>query len=274
MYWTALLVLGLGFALCELGWNLLPKVYSRRNQRLFLIGSAILALPAVVYDLFYLHAFDNWVWLLELRSRPGAEFLAVGLGVFFGILDGYFRERSFISRGFVVFVLGVGLAVPFLKPVFRPLKADSLRDRWEGDVCLQSSASTCGPASAATILKRFGLPASEAVLARDAHTSASGTEIWYLVRTLRQRGLQCQFRTRLVDWSAVRPPAIVGVTLPGTGSGHFVALLGANGSRYEVADPLTGRHVIEPLDLRATHVFTGFAVEVSLPYQPSSGAIR
>lgn len=266
MLWIALPILGLGFALYALGWNLVLKVHSRHNQRLLVIGSAILALPALAYDLFYVHAFDNWVWLLELRSRSGAEFLAAGLGVFFGVVDGYFRERRLISRGFVVFVLGLGLAVPFLKPVFRRLNPDSLRNRWDGDACMQSSASTCGPASAATLLRQFDLPASEAELARDAHTSASGTEIWYLVRALRQRGLQCQFRTRLVDWSAVRPPAIVGVTMPETGNGHFVALLGAIGSRYDVADPLNGRSEIESLDLRASYVFTGFAVEVSLPH--------
>lgn len=239
-------------------------IRSKVGRRWLLALSAFMAFPAIMYGGYYLHVFDDQIWFLELRSIPGSEYLADGLGFFAGVLEASLGKRMPISRGFLLFLLLMGLSAPYLKPVFRPLDERHLREQWEDDVCLQTTASTCGPASAATLLKFLGEPTSEATLAKEAHTSASGTEIWHLVRVLRHRGIQCRFRTKLRSWSKIDCPAIVGVKMATTGSGHFLALLHKAGSEYEIEDPLTGRQMFSESELSSAYSFTGFALELSV----------
>src|SRR5260370_33026524 len=59
--------------------------------------------------------------------------------------------------------------------------------------CLQTTYSTCGPASSASLLQAFGQDASEQQLARESFTSKGGTEIWYLARAFRRRGFRTNF---------------------------------------------------------------------------------
>ena len=66
--------------------------------------------------------------------------------------------------------------VPSLKTLIGPLNLDDLEDRWDGEVCLQSNASTCGAASTASILRLLGTEVTESELAREAHSYSGGTE--------------------------------------------------------------------------------------------------
>ena len=75
-----------------------------------------------------------------------------------------------------------------------PCPAAAIHDQWDGGACLQSTPSTCGPASIATILRSLGFPASEREVARNAFTYAGGTEAWYLARYVRSQGLNVTLR--------------------------------------------------------------------------------
>jgi predicted double-glycine peptidase len=138
--------------------------------------------------------------------------------------------------------------------------------------------STCGPASAATLLNVLGHPASEQELARESFTSRGGTENWYLARALRRRGLDVAFELRpTVDGvlPSVIPDdipslAIAGVLLPGR-AGHFIAILGSDGDSVTFADPIDGKHTMTRAQLLERYHFTGFFMVVRRPVRPATG---
>jgi ABC-type bacteriocin/lantibiotic exporter with double-glycine peptidase domain len=154
-------------------------------------------------------------------------------------------------------VLFVLVLVPFVKPLLDPLDTRLLKDRYQGEVCLQSTFSTCGPASAATLLRSFGIVASERELAYDSFTSRGGTEIWYLARALRKRGVGTSVVIRPRPDSDIPSPAIAGVVLPGN-AGHFIAILGSDAQHVTIADPLKGELVIDKSQIQNYYRFTGF----------------
>ena len=128
-----------------------------------------LAIPAIVFAGYYLKIFNEPIWLYRLRAVEGSELLAALAGFSAGWAQASLRPRTriiaIIPRVLIPTMLGVVLAVPYLKPLISPLTVADLRDNWRDDVCLQSSASTCGPASAATLLRYFGRTGSEPELA-------------------------------------------------------------------------------------------------------------
>jgi ABC-type bacteriocin/lantibiotic exporter with double-glycine peptidase domain len=149
-----------------------------------------------------------------------------------------------------------------VKPLIDPLDLKVLRDRCDGAVCLQSSFSTCGPATAATILRGFGQNVTEKDLALESFTSRGGTEAWYLARALRKRGNATEF---VFSDSALPYPAVAGVRLQGD-TGHFIAILNEQNETYTVVDPLSGAISLNANDLRKKYHFTGFFMTIAPPH--------
>jgi len=151
---------------------------------------------------------------------------------------------------------------PFLKPIFAPMEVAALKNTWRRDVCIQSTLSSCGPASTATVLRALGAEVGEGELAKEAHTYVGGTEAWYLARAIRSRGLGARFVMNGGGFNeAIRFPAIVGVTV--NGRGHFIAVLSRTGDVYEIGDPMVGPEKRTRVALEQRYGFTGFAIEVS-----------
>lgn len=124
------------------------------------------------------------------------------------------------------------------------------------------AASLC----AATLLRGAGLQAAEAELAREAYTSLSGTEAWYLARAMRRRGAAVRFVAQPSDSRALPHPSIAGVRLGGPpGFGHFVAVIERTPKGYALGDPLFGRIVLPDQRLWAEYEFTGFFLKLELP---------
>ena len=197
----------------------------------------ICALPGFLNASYYLHWLDHNLWFYEWRALNGSEWAGIGLGFWLIMV-----MRSWVLGRTIVVSIGLLLMfIPFLKPVLAPVDLAQLKDLCVGPFCLQSSPSTCGPASAATLLRLRGLKVTERELAQESHTSQTGTELWYLARAIRQRGVPVQF----VQMTSPGRPGIAGVILPG-GSGHFVAIL----NRTTVFDPLVGLR--RPEDYRFT----------------------
>ena len=231
----------------------------KRRQVRVLAFSLPLALPGLWFTAYYAHVLPEWSGFYELRSWPGSEWLVALPGIAAGTM------ASLLSR-WIRPLLGLGVVVcaiaPFLKPAVSPLRDADLADRWNENVCLQSTGSTCGPASVCTILKHLGVPASERELAREAYTSFSGTEAWYLARAVRRRGCEARF-----DFSKDLPtpaqlPALVGVRL---GAGHFIAVLSYQDGRYQVADPLAGPASFTPEEFQSRYSLSGFRMVVRRP---------
>lgn len=262
MLWpTALAAAGLFWLGCRAGKHL-----STLQSRLWLVTVAVaFALPGVVFAAYYGKLLGEPIWLYKFRALPGSELTASGAGLLAGfghsLREKHPVVRQQLRRFTVPAVLALLLVVPYVKPIVRPLNWSQLQDQWDADVCLQSTPSTCGPASAATLCRRVGKPAKEADLARESFTYAGGTENWHLARALRRRGMSVAFLKRNSTQTTLPTSTIAGVTLT-QGTGHFIALLERSGTNYIVGDPLEGREELSLSDLMSRYKFTGFFMEV------------
>ena len=124
----------------------------------------------------------------------------------------------------------------------KPL-APSLFDKQTADgIILQSSPSSCVAASAANILKIYGMDTSEKELAALFGTTLmTGTTAAQLVYGMRRIGFEAVMKyIENADISAIEAPAVLFVAY-GSTENHAVALLKYSENDIEVADPLSGR---------------------------------
>ncbi len=223
-------------ALHVVAWRVAEKL-GPKAKAAAAAASILLCLPGAWFAFYYLHWLPEPPLLYELRAlRFGEFFLAL-----FGVAAGVWR--SCLPKLLKSFPTAAGvflLTIPFLKPVFNAHDPSTLQDRWEDDTCLQSSVVTCGPASAACLLRHFGdRQVTERDLAREAWTSNSGTEAWHLARALRRRGCTVRF---LAPDGIPDPRDLPGIL--GTGSkraGHFIVLVSITPEEIDFMDPLRGR---------------------------------
>jgi predicted double-glycine peptidase len=221
------------------------------------ILSGTFALPSLFFAIYYLHVFPERAWFYELRSWPGSELLTVFLGALGGVIATLLpRFLLVIPMAFTVLIT----FVPYLKMILYPFKVDYLKERWESDACLQSTESTCGPASAASILRFLGENASEGEIARSTFSTASGTEAWYLARYFRARNLTTKFEFHSTFSTNISLPAIIGLRVGGFG--HFVAVLKICDGLVTFVDPLCGKQELKIKEFQKTHIFTGFHLSV------------
>ncbi len=210
-------------------------------------------LVASANALHYAHWFDHWAGYFTYRSWVWTDFVPTLSGLLVGHLvataKGWIRPCGVGVTAFLSFVF-VGL--PWVKPLLSPVDPGQFHDRWNGPVCLQSTSSTCGPASLASLLHHHGVIVDERRIAESCFTSGSGSELWYLARYARSLGFAVEFR---FDRQDIRPNAIIGIMVGG--SGHFVAVLGRKGDAWEIADPLSGIRILTAGQLRDAHRFEG-----------------
>jgi hypothetical protein len=213
-----------------------------------------LALPALLYAAYYLKVFSEPLWLYRLRAVPGSELLAALAGVPAGA---FFRTTPRLARWTVPMLTFGLLFAPYLKFW---LDRTLLKETWRDGVCLQSTPSTCGPASAATLCRVLGVTVTERELATESYSTATGTENWYLARALRRRGLTPDWQRTEPNPAALLYPAIAGTQLGGPGgAGHFIVILDKTPEGYRIADPIGGRTTLRHDQLSGGHYyFTGF----------------
>ncbi len=222
-----------------------------------LVLAAIAAIPGMSYAVHYAHIFPEMSWYYQFRSIPGTELLMV----FVGVAGGFFA--TLLPRLLLILPLLGTLAIsviPSLKPLIGPIPRNLFKDVWDGDVCMQTTPSTCGAASTATILKQFGVETSEVEIATEAHSYLGGTEAWYLARAARSRGFNVDFDFNSEFFHEDDLPAVVGVRLGA--AGHFIPILGLEGNRYIIGDPLRGHELLSRQELQNRYHFTGFRMRI------------
>ena len=112
-------------------------------------------------------------------------------------------------------------------------------------VCLQTTGYTCGPAAAATLLARLGVPTDEREMAGLCGTSPIlGTDIYPLGRGLRAKLAGSGRNVDVVrgDWESLRKlksPALAVVRFTAV-IDHVVVILNAGEDSVQIADPLSG----------------------------------
>ena len=216
------------------------RATNRRARLQWGIAGTVLAVPALLFATYYFHWFHDAIWFYRFRSAPWTELTAAGAGLLAGLIYAWLGATGRAWRMTVPLLLLAGLSVPYLKALVAPLDTARLTDRCSDGVCLQSTPSTCGPASAASILRLYDIEESERTLAREAFTSSGGTENWYLARALRRRGFPVEYVILDRPVARLPYPSVAGVTLPG-GAGHFIAILAETGDAYVIGEPMRGR---------------------------------
>lgn len=239
-----------------LAGNALRRFYPRLT---FALG-ALLAVPCVVSIAYYIHIFDHWVWFYQVRSLRFSEFSFAGVGWLGGACFNWHARDGWRAGLLVPACTLAAVTTPFLKSMLDPVDVRALHDRCQGEVCLQSSPATCGPSSAASILRSLGGPANERDLAEASYTSRTGTEAWYLARALRRRGYKATFTFQ----HGLPYPAIAGVRLQ-SGEGHFIAILRSSESGITIVDPMYGEATLRPEDLAKRYRFTGMFLKIEVP---------
>jgi len=237
------------------------KLVSRTARAGLLVVATVIAIPGLLYVLYYAHLFDNAVWFYRFRAFAHSEFAASGLGAIAGFVQTTYRPQTLGEKLVSPLALGVLLFVPFMKSTLDPVDYSQLLQQCDGAVCMQSTPSTCGPSSAATLLKQFGQKASEQELARESFTYRGGTEVWYLARALRKRGFDIEFVIQPTDHLSPPVPAVAGVVLQG-GAGHFIAIMNGSSDEITIGDPMKGELLIRREELRHAYHFTGFFMRI------------
>jgi len=244
-----------------LGSVLGKKAASRTTRVWLLLVSIVLAAPGLLFVLYYTHLFDSAAWFYRFRVVALTEFLPGGIGLLAGVLNSWLEPESLGEKLVAPAALAVLVLISFVKPLLDPIELARLSDRCEGEVCMQSTFSTCGPSSAATLLKAYGRNASERQLAGECLTSRGGTEIWYIARAFKRRGFRTQVLIQPLDGLSPPSPAIAGVVLPG-GAGHFIAILSQSANEVTIGDPMKGKLVVKRAELQDHYRFTGFFLVV------------
>lgn len=262
MLWPTLIV---GSLLFWIAGKLYPLANGRSQKITLWLAAILTGLPGIAFALYYTRLLGEPLWLYRFRVLPGSELAAAGLGLLAGVIQATRSSLPMLqkaaSRYGIPVLLALTIALPHLKPVLRPLRFPDSAEKWADDVCEQSTPSTCGPASAATLARLARVEIGERTLARECFTSAGGTENWYLVRALRKRGLKVQLFNHAPVPNEFPCPAIAGVKLE-YGTGHFIPILGRNGTNYIVGDPMVGREEKSFADLQKAYVFTGFFLTI------------
>jgi hypothetical protein len=255
--WIGITSAILAFLVFALTYRYAKKVSLKKRLILTLVAIP-LAIPGASFAAYYAHIFPETEHYYQFRSLPGIELLMIFIGIAGGLVASMLHRVLLVIPLFGVAAFSI---VPLLKPIFGPIPEGTLNDEWDGKICLQSTPSTCGAASAATILNYLGTPTKEAEIAAEAHSYIGGTEAWYLARTIRSRGCSAHFNFAAGFDPNAHFPAIVGVTIGS--AGHFIAILSKEGDRYHVGDPLVGDETLSEKDLLIRYRFTGFYLSVS-----------
>jgi len=259
------LIMFLGIA----GYLFMYITYNRWNKFLLaLIGivSFEVTILWLFFDFYYFHWYDDWAWLLEVRSWKGIEFSSFLIGVFCGLVQRNVNKKLKLKDRFsrhngIVLILIIVLP-PFIKPVLYPVHP-KWENTWDIGVCLQTTPYTCGPASTATVLNFYGVRRSEQEISRNTWLTKHGTEPWHLARYLRQNGFKAKFISVPNEPGDLPIPCIVGVRIDGKkGKGHFLTILEKTENTYTFGDPAVGRVKLSKEETFSVYYFVGFIIHV------------
>ena len=259
--WLGVISAILAFAAFFMAYRSARRI-ATKSKILYLLLAIVAAIPAASFAVYYAHVFAEPSWYYQFRSIAGTEFLMVFMGVAGGLLATLMPR---VLLGIPLFGVAAFSIAPIIKPFIGPIPNGTFRDKWDGDVCRQSTPSTCGAASTATILKQLGQNVTEAELAAEAHSYAGGTEAWYLARAVRSRGFDVNFEFSPGFSTEGGLPAVVGVRLGSIG--HFIAIIGQEGDKFVIGDPLRGREVLSKEELEQRYDFTAFRMQIKRKVQ-------
>ncbi|MCC3536695.1 MAG: hypothetical protein JGK03_21455 [Microcoleus sp. PH2017_25_DOB_D_A] len=156
----------------------------------------------------------------------------------------WLTARSQVIAVILIGLLGLGGFTGAESYFMAPIYADLIDNLQPNGVFRQTSSSSCAPAALATVLRRWGIEATESSVARLAGTSRLGTSMPQLIVAARALGVSAvELRPTWEQMQQINRPGVLAVwlfdgprKLP-----HAVALLGMNDSVAAIGDPARGR---------------------------------
>ncbi|MCC3585221.1 cysteine peptidase family C39 domain-containing protein [Microcoleus sp. PH2017_30_WIL_O_A] len=161
-----------------------------------------------------------------------------------GFTVSWLTARSQVIAVILIGLLGLGGFTSAESYFLEPIYADLIDNLQPNGVFRQTSSSSCAPAALATVLRRWGIEATESSVARLAGTSLLGTSMPQLIVAARALGVSAvELRPTWEQIQQINRPGVLSVwlfdgprKLP-----HAVALLGMNDSVAAIGDPARGR---------------------------------
>ena len=186
---------------------------------------------------------------LRFLTAGRREFIILSFAVvlmFSVLIPNLKRKPAKVFLGFLIAVSIIYFAItPFLTPFFIREKLASLQTQFEGQVCLQSTSFTSGPAAAVTALKQIGINAQEGIIAIDSYTTPLwGTDEDLLASAIKnlygRAGVSCKVRFfNSVSELAENCPVIAVVRYSFLVD-QYVTVLDVRGKFLIIADSLQG----------------------------------
>lgn len=158
---------------------------------------------AALLTVLLLLAYIRWWWndpRLTLLL-PYSNLIVIGnwflplIGVLAGLTWARLARRNPRRWGALLLLFGVG-SYSTLSPVLG--HSPTCTNQWEGDRCLQTTGSTCSPAAAATLLRRYGIDTSEQEMAELCLTR-EGTTWMGLYRGLKLKTEGTPWDVEIID---------------------------------------------------------------------------
>ena len=206
---------------------------------LSLIVLVVVNLPDFVVSLAYVEPFDT-------LHYGYIRYAAIGFGItgLFSPLLRQIPEKR--ARALIVIMVWIFQLRYVLLPVASPMiyrsQVAQLQTRFQGNVCMQTTDYTCGPASAVTALYAIGIDASEADIGLAADTTPMlGTNERLLADAIEELyGVKCQCRYfKDIDTMKGQCP-VMAVIEYSFWFDHFVTVLDVNDDFVFIGDPLNG----------------------------------
>ncbi len=161
-----------------------------------------------------------------------------------GFSISWLTARSQVIAVILIGLLGLGGFTGAEAYFLAPIYGDLIDNLQPNGVFRQTSNSSCAPAALATVLRRWGMNATESSVAKEAGTSRLGTSMPQLIIAARALGMQgIELTPTWEQMQQINRPGILAVwlfdgprKLP-----HAVALLGMNDNVAVIGDPARGR---------------------------------
>jgi hypothetical protein len=161
-----------------------------------------------------------------------------------GFSISWLTARSQVIAVILIGLLGLGGFTSAESYFLAPIYADLIDNLQPNGVFRQTSDSSCAPAALATVLRRWGIEATESSVARLAGTSRLGTSMPQLIVATRALGVNAiELRPTWEQMQQINRPGVLSISLA-TGAikrPHAVALLAIDDSVAAIGDPARGR---------------------------------
>lgn len=233
----------------------------------FFLGLRLSRLPASKASLLALLAFALMlafplmrVWPVFSLSLLGPAFatlteftgMAMPAALLFGIATPRLPRPADRKAVYALIVIA---GVYFIKAgwwMLSPGTGDLGPTKWKGDVCLQTTDSTCVAASMVTLLKSRGVESTETEMAALGFVEPGGgttdtRAAWALERKLAAVGrtdLRVRYEHMTLEQLIATPKPCMVALQWGFFMSHMVCVMDANDTTITLGDPLSGRRVL------------------------------